>query len=295
MRSPSPAHLPSPACSPSPARPPSPAPRLLSPTHQPSPAPQSEDEPPLLNADEETLQNEIYASVSWDDLQTALAFILRLQKASLDDAGTGLDEDAIDCIRNHPEHVMSLDGDEDLDVAIELYLKLNHTEGDYTTAREVFNKYKRQGVDVIPSIAQVKKIITEFTSIEHIMHNMCIDSCAAFTGPFAHLEHCPECGKPHYDQQRFRETNRHVKVPQKQFPMIPIGPQLQAIYCDPAGADSRRWLDLWMEEIFDKLTHNHGVKDTYSDFCDGSDYLEAVAGGKIKEGDPVLMMSIDGA
>ncbi|KAG2052080.1 hypothetical protein BDR06DRAFT_863506, partial [Suillus hirtellus] len=33
----------------------------------------------------------------------------------------------------------------------------------------------------------------------------------------------------------------------------------------------------------------------WSDFCDGSDYLEAITSGKIKEGDPVLMMSIDGA
>ncbi|KAG2052079.1 hypothetical protein BDR06DRAFT_858200, partial [Suillus hirtellus] len=176
-----------------------------------------------------------------DDLQTVLAFILRLQKASLDDVDTGLDEDAIDHICNPPEHIMSLDGDKDLATAIELYLKLNHAEEDYTAACEVFNKYKRQGKDDIPSIAQVKKIITEFTGIEHTMHNMCIDSCVTFTGPFLHLEHCPEYGKPCYDEQCFHETNGHVKVPQNQFPIISIGPQLQALYHDPVGADSMRW------------------------------------------------------
>jgi hypothetical protein len=49
------------------------------------------------------------------------------------------------------------------------------------------------------------------------------------------------------------------------------------------------------QEIFEELEHENGHKKSWSDFIDGSDYIHAVAEGKIKDDDTVLMMSIDGA
>ncbi|KAG1743286.1 uncharacterized protein EDB91DRAFT_1081219 [Suillus paluster] len=45
--------------------------------------------------------------------------------------------------------------------------------------------------------------------------------------------------------------------------------------------------------LLEKLRMNGGVIDAYEDFFDGMDYLDAVQWGKIKEGDPILMLSID--
>ncbi|KAG2346339.1 hypothetical protein BDR05DRAFT_878441, partial [Suillus weaverae] len=149
--------------------------------------------------------------------------------------------------------------------------------------------------DDIPSLHQVKKIVAELTGVEHVMHNMCIDSCVGFTGPFVDLIHCPKCRKSHYDETRLQETGGRVKVPVKQFPTLPIGLQLQALYRDPDSTASMHWLDEHTQEIFEQLECSHGVKDVWNDFCDGTDNLGAVSEGKIKEGDPILMMSVNGA
>ena len=44
---------------------------------------------------------------------------------------------------------------------------------------------------------------------------MCFKSCVSFTGPFAALEHCPECREPCYNQQVLEESNGERKVPWK--------------------------------------------------------------------------------
>ena len=47
--------------------------------------------------------------------------------------------------------------------------------------------------------------------------------------------------------------------------------------------------------VLNKLRQNDGIQDVYNNFFNGSDYLEAVQAGKIKDEDIVLMTSIDGA
>ncbi|KIK77711.1 hypothetical protein PAXRUDRAFT_105890, partial [Paxillus rubicundulus Ve08.2h10] len=48
------------------------------------------------------------------------------------------------------------------------------------------------------------------------------------------------------------------------------------------------------QKVFEELAANGGTLQEYTDFFDGSDYLEAVQQGKIGENDIVLMMSVDG-
>ncbi|KAG1794935.1 uncharacterized protein BJ212DRAFT_1411911 [Suillus subaureus] len=92
-----------------------------------------------------------------------------------------------------------------------------------------------------------------------MMHDMCFNLCVGFTGQFAHLESCPICGSSCYDQLILVQSSGKKKVACKQFPTVPIGPQLQAMFCDPQSA-----IDMQYQ-------------------------------GKIKDMDVVLMMSIDGA
>ncbi|KIK95085.1 hypothetical protein PAXRUDRAFT_141553, partial [Paxillus rubicundulus Ve08.2h10] len=49
------------------------------------------------------------------------------------------------------------------------------------------------------------------------------------------------------------------------------------------------------QDIFEDLCHHEGVQEICSDFLDGSDYLEAVMEGNIKDEDLILMFLIDSA
>ena len=49
------------------------------------------------------------------------------------------------------------------------------------------------------------------------------------------------------------------------------------------------------DEIFAHLEANNFEIDVYDDVYTGSDYLEAVASGKIKPDDIMLQLSLDGA
>lgn len=53
----------------------------------------------------------------------------------------------------------------------------------------------------LPSLHQIKKIVAELSGVEEMMHDMCINTCVGFTGPFGDLQHCPECGEAQYDQE----------------------------------------------------------------------------------------------
>ncbi|KAF8272293.1 hypothetical protein EI94DRAFT_1555136, partial [Lactarius quietus] len=55
-----------------------------------------------------------------------------------------------------------------------------------------------------------------------IEHNMCPESCVAYTGwPYNELEICPHCSTPWY-------VSGKTKKAQKCFSTIPIGPVIQA-------------------------------------------------------------------
>lgn len=111
----------------------------------------SQRPPSPLDANEEVLTYDIYSSVSQDDLRTSLTFIVALQRASLDDPDTGLDMEAIEHLWNPLQCVPSIE-DDDMAATIESYLKLSHAESNYNLACEVFNKYRKQGQDDIPSL-----------------------------------------------------------------------------------------------------------------------------------------------
>ncbi|EIW82005.1 hypothetical protein CONPUDRAFT_54640 [Coniophora puteana RWD-64-598 SS2] len=56
---------------------------------------------------------------------------------------------------------------------------------------------------------------------------MCINTCLAYTGPFAPFEKCPTCGKDRYESCK---SSHNKKVLRCMFTTIPIGPQIQALW-----------------------------------------------------------------
>jgi len=128
--------------------------------------------------------------------------------------------------------------------------------------------------------------MVEITGVSPIMDHMCINSSVAYTGPFKALEECPVCGTSHFDsQQQLRQV----------FTTIPVGPQLQALTRNKDKAITLCYRKLHTEALLLELKNNNGLPKNYTDFFDGSQYLEAVGGRLIKEDDIILMLSLDGS
>lgn len=124
---------------------------------------------------------------------------------------------------------------------------------------------------------------------------MCINSCLAFVGPFTGLDACPTCGESHYDEITLANSHGKVKKPHQEFHTMPIGPQLQALWQHPESVASVKYGDTRTAEIMEELQRTGGFINTYDDFLHGMEYLNAVASGHIKPGDPLLMFSMDSA
>ncbi|KAF8220262.1 hypothetical protein L208DRAFT_1541886, partial [Tricholoma matsutake] len=101
-----------------------------------------------------------------------------------------------------------------------------HIQETYNSAQAVI--LRRHPNDNVLSYDQVKQCIKNITGIVPALHDVCINSCHAFTGPFEHLEVCSICSKPHYDPAVLASSYGELKKPWLQFSTIMPGPQLQA-------------------------------------------------------------------
>ena len=108
------------------------------------------------------------------------------------------------------------------------------------------------------------RLVAEVTGVESVVHNMCINSCIAYTGPFLGLDSCPTCSEPRYDQFRVEITSGKEKVARQQFHTIPIGPQLQALYQDPQSATYAHYLRQEWSRILQEIEEN-GCLEEYND------------------------------
>ncbi|KAG2337297.1 hypothetical protein BDR05DRAFT_978559 [Suillus weaverae] len=209
---------------------------------------------------------ELYRMAHLKDAQDALSFITALQKASLDDPCTHLPPDAIDRLRN-PPHELPDTTDPDLILSLKYYFA-DLTVNAYNLICEA--TMQRHPKDDIYSHYCMKGAVTKLSGVVPITHDMCINTCLAFTGPFADLDQC----------------SRSKKVAHQTFDTFPVGPQLQALWHHP---------DHHTQKILEELRITGGIPEVYEDILHGKQYLEAYQSGKIKEGDSVLMLSIDGA
>jgi hypothetical protein len=80
--------------------------------------------------------------------------------------------------------------------------------------------------DDVYSHYRVKQLASELSGVVPLVHDMSINICLSFTGPFADLNWCPRCGEDWWDEKR---STPQKKVPRQTFDMCPIGPQLQAL------------------------------------------------------------------
>ncbi|KAG1866996.1 hypothetical protein C8R48DRAFT_599867, partial [Suillus tomentosus] len=212
----------------------------LPPDHEPPPIELILARRPRPNIDVDNLAQRAVLQKMKDSME----FVLALKNASLDDPLAKLSDDALDRLRNPPQGPIIIDSP-GVRQSISMYLALEHG------SQEAYNRMRRatmrnfegaNGAEEILSFYNVEKLIRQHTGVESIDHDMCPESCLAFTGPFAHLESCPMCGSYRWDQAKLRASNGRTKVAAQTFVTIPLGPQLQALYRDPDSARHMRYL-----------------------------------------------------
>ncbi|KAJ3791409.1 hypothetical protein GGU11DRAFT_694453, partial [Lentinula aff. detonsa] len=158
-----------------------------------------------------------------DDIRVADDFIRLLKNATLDNAG--LEENILDRLRHpleHPPEALS----PYTRLSIDVFLSITHaSEATYNNVRNAIIRCFPESE--VLSYHEVKNLIADLTGVVAVAHDMCINSCHAYTGPFAELEECRYCNEPRYDQDVLRRTGE--KVSRQQFSTILLGPQLAAI------------------------------------------------------------------
>jgi hypothetical protein len=191
----------------------------------------------------------------------------------------------LDALRNPTPHPSTPSDDPDLRLSISCFIGLiNSSREAYETICEGIQE--RFPTAEMLSYHRAKQAVQNLSGIITLKDNMCVDTCAAFTGPFADLTSCPRCKKPRYDPDQFEASEGKIKIPRRQFSTFPIGPQIQARWKNPETAEKM---------LYRQRRTAAGETEDYDDILSGSAYLDRVAEGEIKGYDTLLMFSIDGA
>ena len=168
------------------------------------------------------------------------------------------------------------------------------------SSRETYEAIRENTQQIFPgaellSYYQAEQRTRKLTGLTFWEHHMCIKSCIGFTGPYSHLETCPTCGEPRYDQKELKESDGLRKIPRQVFTTIPIGPQLQARWRHPQTAKDLLYRWQKTEELMRERAATGEPPANFDDILCGDAYFNLVNDGRLNKHDSVLMMSVDGA
>ncbi|TFY59006.1 hypothetical protein EVG20_g7947 [Dentipellis fragilis] len=225
-----------------------------------------------------------------EDIFIAQQFIDALQHASLDN--DSLPPDVLARLREPLCEPPCLD-DPVLRFSVDVYLAVgNASQESYERIRTAFAKLPL--IEPMLSHEQVKCHVAELSGVVSTVQDMCINTCVAFTGPFSHLDACPMCHEPRYDQQKLHASHGRTKVPRQVFHTIPLGPQLQAHRRSPHMAEHMQYRHYRMQDIEAEIREKSRIQ-VFDDLYCGRDLQDAINQGHIAPDDTVLLFSIDGA
>lgn len=110
----------------------------------------------------------------------------------------------------------------------------------------------------IPTYEGIEKKVAELTGVTYITHDMCPNTCMAYTGPFKDLDVCSYCGITRYDPKT-RKARQHLST-------MPLGQQILPQWKDPANAKlmEHRWSETL--KIVEQLKTSGGCIDEYSEY-----------------------------
>ena len=140
--------------------------------------------------------NDIEVEATLEELKIAQRFISALQEASLD-ADNDLDAAARINLQDPIREPFDLDADPHLRAGLEFFLDTtNASDETYHKIRDSTYTYlKNLGLpdiekNPIPSLFEIKKAVGQITGVHSMMNDMCINTCMAYTGPFAVRDTC---------------------------------------------------------------------------------------------------------
>lgn len=207
--------------------------------------------------------DQLHSMAQLEDIQDAMAFITALRKANLDDPYSRLPADAVERLRNPPRQLPDIT-DPDLIISLKFYFA-NTTVKAYNTIRDA--TIERHPDDDIYSHHRIKRTAAELSGVVPIVHDMCPNTCLAFTGPYADHDRCPRCGEERWDAKK---STAQKKVARQTFDTFPVGPQLQALWLHPDHAEKMRWRDERTKDILNQLKETNGVPDVYETSSTGN-------------------------
>ncbi|KAI0704479.1 hypothetical protein C8T65DRAFT_547376, partial [Cerioporus squamosus] len=144
-----------------------------------------EEEPPYGWYEETGAPREAHL----EDLKHQQTFIKLMKNAKLDDCG--LDEDALDRLRNPRRKFPKLSINRVLRLALRQFIDNGHSEKAYRANRLSAMEYNPELE--LPTLEKMRKLVAELTGVVPIKTDMCINSCMAYTGAHAHRDKCPSC------------------------------------------------------------------------------------------------------
>lgn len=236
------------------------------------------------------------SSAVLDSMINQLDFIMSVRRATLDDGVVNMSPRSIERLHHPPQEPLQI-ASGGIRHSITSYLVLKHASQESfqsSTRSARHNFHDSQAVKDLLSFHATEKIITKYTGVEGIEHDMCPSSCVAFTGPFEHLDRCPMCNASRWDEGKLLATGGRVKQAIRKAVTIPLGPQLQARYRNPDSARDMQYLHQRTEAILTELRETQTIPVT-DDIAMGHDYLSAYLAGDIKPNDIVVSISLDGA
>ena len=226
-----------------------------------------------------------------DELKVALDFIQATEAADLENGD--LDPASLAQLRNPPQETLIIEDENEL-LSLKYFLAtIDASQHTYINLRNVHNE--RYPADSLLSYDQIKKRAEQWSGIQPMIHHMCPNSCVAYTGPYASLDKCPECGESRYDPFQLEISGGKIKSPRQKLCTIPLGPQIQALWRNPSMAVKMMHRRIVTKRILEELQESNGIIPVYDDLYHGSEYLEACIRNDIKPDDTVMMGSMDGA
>ncbi|EJD50606.1 hypothetical protein AURDEDRAFT_58434, partial [Auricularia subglabra TFB-10046 SS5] len=226
-----------------------------------------------------------------EDVLLVQQYIHALKAADINNGD--LSREAVERLRDPATSPLTLDEDVDRDLLLSLRLFLSHmnaSEKSYATSIRASAKALSQGQpnrrpDLL-SLDRVKRWMRDATGMFPIVHDMCPNSCQAYTGPLAAETSCRACKEPRYKPG--------TKDPRQHYYTLPLAPVIQSMHRD---VNASRRFQYGAQKLADlcKLARENGGKiPVYDDVLCGHDVINAFAEGSIKDTDLLLMVSYDG-
>ncbi|KAK7461422.1 hypothetical protein VKT23_008600 [Stygiomarasmius scandens] len=183
-----------------------------------------------------------------------------------------------------PAHTLDLDPETDciLILCIKIYFVKSQTVQGYTDTMKAI-KEAYPDAELL-SWDQVQQHVKTLSNVEPVKHDMCLNSCIAYTGPYADHDACPECYEAQYGDDG---------KPRQRFYTIPLGPQIQAMRRHPDMSKCMNYFYSRTQECLQEYREK-GVVNDIDDLCAGTDIMQAIKDQCICENDTVLMISFDG-